>query len=54
MGVVNGLQTFLPAMLEHGEEADIINTSSIAQAFGVILGSTQWRSMRRQSSPLSV
>ena len=30
MGVVNGLQTFLPAMLEHGEEADIINTSSIA------------------------
>ena len=30
MGVVNGLQTFLPAMLEHGEEAHIINTSSIA------------------------
>jgi len=54
MGVVNGLQTFLPAMLEQGEEAHTINTSSIAQAFGVILGSTQRCSMRRQSSPLSV
>ena len=53
MGVVNGLQTFLPAMLEHGEEAHIIILPRL-QAFGGILGSTQWRSMRRQSSPLSV
>jgi NADP-dependent 3-hydroxy acid dehydrogenase YdfG len=29
MGVVNGLQTFLPTMLEHVEGSHFINTSSI-------------------------
>jgi NAD(P)-dependent dehydrogenase (short-subunit alcohol dehydrogenase family) len=29
-GVVNGVQTFLPRMLEHGEGAHIVNTSSMA------------------------
>ncbi len=29
-GVVNGIQTFLPRMLEHGEGAHIVNTSSMA------------------------
>jgi len=28
-GVVNGVQTFLPRMLAHGEEGHIVNTSSI-------------------------
>lgn len=34
MGVVHGIQTFLPIMLEQGEDAHIVNTSSIA---GLIL-----------------
>ncbi len=29
MGVVHGLQAFVPRMLEHGEEGHIVNTSSI-------------------------
>ena len=29
-GVVNGIQTFLPRMLEHGEGAHIVNTASMA------------------------
>jgi NAD(P)-dependent dehydrogenase (short-subunit alcohol dehydrogenase family) len=29
-GVVNGIQTFLPRMLEHGEGGHIVNTSSMA------------------------
>ncbi len=29
MGVVHGLQAFVPAMLEHGEEGHIVNTSSV-------------------------
>ena len=29
-GVVNGVQTFLPRMLEHGEGGHIVNTSSMA------------------------
>jgi len=29
-GVINGLQTFLPRMLAHGEEGHIVNTSSAA------------------------
>jgi NAD(P)-dependent dehydrogenase (short-subunit alcohol dehydrogenase family) len=29
-GVVNGVQTFVPRMLEHGEGAHIVNTSSMA------------------------
>ncbi len=29
MGVVNGLQAFLPAMLAHGEDGHIVNTASI-------------------------
>ena len=29
-GVVNGIQTFLPRLLEHGEGAHIVNTSSMA------------------------
>lgn len=28
-GVINGIQTFLPRMLAHGEEGHIVNTSSI-------------------------
>ena len=28
-GVINGIQTFLPRLLEHGEAAHIVNTSSI-------------------------
>ncbi len=30
MGVIHGVQTFLPGMLAHGEEGHIVNTSSIA------------------------
>ncbi len=30
MGVLNGIQTFTPHMIEHGEEGHIVNTSSIA------------------------
>jgi NAD(P)-dependent dehydrogenase (short-subunit alcohol dehydrogenase family) len=29
-GVVNGMRTFVPLMLEHGEEGHIVNTASIA------------------------
>jgi NAD(P)-dependent dehydrogenase (short-subunit alcohol dehydrogenase family) len=29
-GVVNGLRSFLPAMLEHGEDGHIVNTASMA------------------------
>ncbi|MCK9485682.1 MAG: SDR family NAD(P)-dependent oxidoreductase [Dehalococcoidia bacterium] len=29
MGVVHGLQAFVPSMLEHGEEGHIVNTSSV-------------------------
>jgi len=28
-GVINGIQTFLPRLLAHGEEAHIVNTSSV-------------------------
>ncbi|HRI89536.1 MAG TPA: SDR family NAD(P)-dependent oxidoreductase [Candidatus Hydrogenedentes bacterium] len=34
-GVVYGVQTFLPLLMEHGEEAHIVNTASIA---GIISG----------------
>ena len=30
MGVLNGIQTFTPHMIEHGEEGHIVNTASIA------------------------
>lgn len=33
-GVVNGLQTFLGKMVEHGEPAHIVNTASMAGIFG--------------------
>ncbi|MQA00524.1 MAG: SDR family NAD(P)-dependent oxidoreductase [Dehalococcoidia bacterium] len=29
MGVVHGIQSFIPAMLDHGEEGHIVNTSSV-------------------------
>ncbi len=29
MGVVHGLQVFVPSMIEHGEEGHIVNTSSV-------------------------
>jgi NAD(P)-dependent dehydrogenase (short-subunit alcohol dehydrogenase family) len=29
MGVVHGIQAFVPSMLEHGEEGHIVNTSSV-------------------------
>jgi NAD(P)-dependent dehydrogenase (short-subunit alcohol dehydrogenase family) len=37
MGVVHGLQAFVPLMLKHGEPAHIVNTASIA---GLISGSS--------------
>lgn len=33
-GVVNGIRTFLPAMMAHGEAAHIVNTGSLASFFG--------------------
>ena len=30
MGVIHGIQAFLPLLLEHGEEAHLVNTASIA------------------------
>ena len=35
MGVVHGIRTFLPIMIEQGEEAHIVNTASLA---GLITG----------------
>jgi NAD(P)-dependent dehydrogenase (short-subunit alcohol dehydrogenase family) len=35
LGVVNGLQAFLPGMREHGEPAHIINTASVSGHIGV-------------------
>ncbi len=29
-GIVNGLRSFLPAIIEHGEDAHVVNTSSMA------------------------
>lgn len=34
-GVIYGVHTFLPRMLEHGEEGHIVNTASVA---GLISG----------------
>lgn len=34
MGVVHGLQAFVPGMLEHGEEGHIVNTSSVLGVWG--------------------
>ena len=33
-GPLNGIKTFLPAMLEHGEDAHIVNTSSFSGVHG--------------------
>jgi NAD(P)-dependent dehydrogenase (short-subunit alcohol dehydrogenase family) len=33
-GVIHGIQTFVPAMLEHGEPAHIVNTASISGVLG--------------------
>jgi len=33
-GVVHGIQAFVPAMLEHGEPAHVVNTASIAGLLG--------------------
>lgn len=33
-GVIHGIRTFLPIMLEHGEEGHIVNTASVAGLIG--------------------
>lgn len=35
MGVIHGIRSFLPRMIEHGEEAHVVNTASIA---GLVTG----------------
>jgi NAD(P)-dependent dehydrogenase (short-subunit alcohol dehydrogenase family) len=37
-GVINGIQAFLPAMLEHGEEGHVVNTASIAGVTSNVFG----------------
>jgi NAD(P)-dependent dehydrogenase (short-subunit alcohol dehydrogenase family) len=57
-GVLNGIRTFVPLMLEHGEEGHIVNTASIAGlgpgwgVYGVtkhaVIALTEWLSMNLQ------
>jgi NAD(P)-dependent dehydrogenase (short-subunit alcohol dehydrogenase family) len=37
-GVVNGIDAFLPSMLEHGEEGHVVNTASIAGVTANVFG----------------
>jgi NAD(P)-dependent dehydrogenase (short-subunit alcohol dehydrogenase family) len=57
-GVLNGIRTFTPLMLEHGEDGHIVNTASIAGlgpgwgVYGVtkhaVIAMTEWLSMNLQ------
>jgi NAD(P)-dependent dehydrogenase (short-subunit alcohol dehydrogenase family) len=57
-GVLNGIRTFVPLMLEHGDEGHIVNTASIAGlgpgwgVYGVtkhaVIALTEWLSMNLQ------
>ncbi len=66
MGVVNGLQIFLPHMREHGEEAHIVNTASMAGLFPVgrmptysaskfaVVGLTECLALELEGSPIGL